>query len=331
MTQQPQGGAWGASTTLPTVKTAADLFHSASTVAQHKDGLKLLVFGLPETMKTGFCLSFPEPIYFFDTELGAPPLFRHFVYCPTCKAFTPHNQTTWPMVTIKDSNLVNVDGKVTIQEVEATLPMWTSFTCRKCNDPGGVMKDIRWCDATFLNPQTGVHDAINALKSLQAAIALLANAPKGCTIILDSGTDVWDWIQEWIDEVGKHTAKNDQLMKTEWHKARLAFKKLLLELFAKPVHFVMTAQTQDIYDKTTKQATGEIRPRVENTSPHSFDLVILMKRYEIPKDDGTKKLEYHSAVWKCRFQKDWRPKLPQELTYEKLTAKIVEDLGVEVW
>jgi hypothetical protein len=192
------------------------------------------------------------------------------------------------------------------------------------------MKQIYWVNATFLNPQTGAHDPINALTSLQAAIELL-NTVKARTIMLDSGTDVWDWIQEWIDEVGKHTTTGNHLMQTEWFKARLKLKKLLLELMAKPVNLIVTAQTQDVYDKATKKPTGEVIPRIEKTAPHTFDLVIHFKRYEIPQQDGSKKCEYHSDITKSRFQKDYRPVLPQELTYDKLTEAVEKDLGIKVW
>ena len=60
------------------VKTPEEMFKQASSVAQHKTGLKVLIYGKEDTMKTGFALSFPPPIYIFDTELGAPPLFQYF-------------------------------------------------------------------------------------------------------------------------------------------------------------------------------------------------------------------------------------------------------------
>jgi hypothetical protein len=45
---------------------------------QKKTGLKVLVWGEPETGKTHFALTFPPPIYVIDTEFGTAPLLPKF-------------------------------------------------------------------------------------------------------------------------------------------------------------------------------------------------------------------------------------------------------------
>ena len=40
----------------------------------HKTGLKVLAWGEPEVGKTHFALTFPEPVYVVDTDLGVAPL-----------------------------------------------------------------------------------------------------------------------------------------------------------------------------------------------------------------------------------------------------------------
>lgn len=145
----------------PTVTKPEEMFKPAGSVAQHKTGLKVLVYGKEETWKSSFCLSFPPPIYAFDTELGMPPLFQYFIHCPVCQKYTQHP--------------LSPEGIV--------------GPCSVCKDTNGKMKDIRWCDATFLNPQTGMHDASVALQQLEAGIALLKDVKSG-TVAIDSGTDV---------------------------------------------------------------------------------------------------------------------------------------------
>jgi len=121
------------------VLKVSDVFKKPSEIAQHKTGLKILIWGEEDTRKTGFCLSCPPPVYHIDTELGAPPLFRYF--------------------------------------------------------PG---KDIEWCDATYLNPNTDEPDPFVALQRLESTIALLKDVgkdrrpedPVPGTICIDSGTDV---------------------------------------------------------------------------------------------------------------------------------------------
>jgi hypothetical protein len=254
----------------PTVTKTEEMFKPASTVAQHKTGLKVLIYGQPDTMKTGFALSFPPPIYIFDTELGAPPLFQYF-----------------------------------------------------------KGKEIQWCDATFLNPQTGMHDASVALQALETGIALLKDVKAG-TVVIDSGTDAWDWVQEWLNEIGKH--KEGQLLRFEWAKAKLKWKKLLLQLMAKPLHFVMTAQPQEIY--ANKEPTGTYRARIQGESAHSFDIVLHAMRWEtVNPKDLSRTVRYVTEVTKCRFKKAWRPMFEDIGIngFEKLTTALKKDLGIEVW
>lgn len=274
-----------------------EVFQKSTAVAQHKKGLKILIYGKEDTMKSGFALSFPPPIYSYDTEIGQPPLFQYFVHCPVCKIDTPHVQMP--------------DGKF--------------GPCSICKDPNGVPKEINWCDATFLNPD-GLQDASVALQKFEASMTLLKDIKSG-TIVIDTGTDIWDWIQEWLNEVGKK--KEGHLLQFEWAKAKLKWRKLLLQLLAKPVHVVMTAQPQEIY--ANKEPTGVYRARIQGESAHAFDIVIHAMRWEVVNPaTQAKTVQYKAEITKCRFKKGWRP-IFDEITYDKLTAALKKDLGVEVW
>lgn len=249
-----------------------EIFKPASQVAIHKKGLKILLYGPEDTMKTGFALSCPPPVYIIDTELGAPPLFRFF-----------------------------------------------------------PEKEIHWCDGTYLDPNTDMPDPLRALQRLEATISLLKDVPKG-TVAIDSGTDVWDWIEHWLEEVGKK--KEGQVLRFEWYKAKQRWRQLILRLMAKPLHFVMTAQPQAIYVSDGRGGyadSGEIRPRLEKASPHVFDIVVRTMKWNV-EDPATKKKKVHymAEVTKCRFSKDFRPAI-EEITFDKLTAKLKEQLGIEVW
>jgi len=232
-------------------------------------------------MKTGFALSAVEvapPVWFIDTELGAPPLFQHF----------------------KEH-----------------------------------LDKIHWCDATYLDPNTDLPDPFVALSRLESTIGLLREVTIGKperpipgTIVIDSGTDVWDWIQAWIQGVGKK--KEGQLLRFEWAKAKQRWRQLLLRIMAKPVHFIMTAQPQEIYD-AAGHATGMFRPRVQGASPHVFDIVIHAQRWEtVDAKTKVRSVRYVAEVVKCRFKKGWRPQI-EEITFRKLLDKLKTDLGVEVW
>lgn len=257
--------------------TTKDVFKTADTVATHKTGLKVLIFGETDTMKTGFALSAVKrlpPVFIWDTELGAPPLFRHF----------------------------------TAEE----------------------RKQIHWCDATFLDPTSDMPDPLEAIRRLETSIAALkeytdavtAEHPIAGVVVIDSLTDVWDWIQEWLEGIG--VKKKGTLLRFNWPKARHRIKKIIFRLLAKPVHLICTAHPQDIY--AGGDATGRFRARIEKALPHRFDIVIHAKRFE--PQGGT--AVYKASVTKCRFKKAWRPVF-EDITFGQLIDKLKEDLGVEVW
>lgn len=271
--KKPVVSAWGAG-----IITHKDqVFKKASTVAMHKTGLKVLIFGETDTMKTGFALSAVKaapPVFDFDTELGAPPLFIHF----------------------------------TKEELD----------------------QIDWCDATFLDPKSDLPDPLVMLQKLESSITAIKEftdnvtpeKPIAGTVVIDSLTDVWDWIQEWLEGVG--VKKKGTLLRFNWPKARHRIKKLIFRLIAKPVHLICTAHPQVIY--VGSEATDRFRPRVEKALPHRFDLVIHAKRFEVP---GAP-VQYKAYVTKCRFKKGWRPEFT-DITFKKVLDKLQEDLGVQVW
>ena len=59
------------------VKTTAELFKPIDEV-EEGEGLKMLIYGKPESGKTYFALSCPEPIYVISTEFGVKKLRHHF-------------------------------------------------------------------------------------------------------------------------------------------------------------------------------------------------------------------------------------------------------------
>jgi len=54
-----------------------DLFKPIDEV-EEGEGLKVLIFGKPETGKTYFALSFPEPLHVLSTEFGVKKLRHHY-------------------------------------------------------------------------------------------------------------------------------------------------------------------------------------------------------------------------------------------------------------
>jgi len=79
----------------------------------HVKALTILLFGDPATLKTGFCMSCPEPVYGIDTEGAWPRVKRHFpgkqIFCFDI------------LEAALDPNSDELDAKVALDELENAL------------------------------------------------------------------------------------------------------------------------------------------------------------------------------------------------------------------
>jgi hypothetical protein len=125
----------------------------------------------------------------------------------------------------------------------------------------------------------------NAVKSLRAMC--LANPSSVKTIVLDSVTDVWKWVQEW----GKlEVLKIDRLARVknqyDWGPMNLKYENIIMQLISLPCHVIFTGQDKEKY-AGQYAPTGEYEARWQKQTPFKVDIVVEMRKYKDPKTGKT--------------------------------------------
>ena len=185
-------------------------------------------------------------------------------------------------------------------------------------------KEIFVYEAAILDPTTSEPDPDLSLKKVEKALVALKNVTAG-TIVIDSGTDVWDWLQAWMERTATKRTKTKGVYRFEWARVKQRWRQMVLRLMAKPLHFIITAQPQEIYDAEGR-ATGTYRPRIQRATPFMVDLILKIdKVYE----KGSAKPKHISTLTKCRFQRAYNTEI-EDVTFDKLCQKLKDDLGVVV-
>ena len=127
-------------------------------------------------------------------------------------------------------------------------------------------------------------DPLLSLKQFDKATLLLKDVQKG-TIVVDSGSDLWEWWGAWIEYNADKYTQSGNMMRTEWGKANTRYKWMLMRLISRPVNFVMTLRSQNIYSGDGKETSQEKFSGQKNT-PFIPDMVIHLEKKATPKIDA---------------------------------------------
>lgn len=93
-----------------------------------------------------------------------------------------------------------------------------------------------------------------SLREFEKVTLLLKDIKEG-TIVIDSVSDLWEWFSAWIDYNADKYTKSGQMMRTEWGKVNSKYKTFLNRLMSRPVDFVFTARSENIYNETGKETS----------------------------------------------------------------------------
>jgi hypothetical protein len=214
------------------------------------------------------------------------------------------------------------------------------------SEPTGVIrllhffpdKDIRefpmyekWVDAGITDD---TQIALMSIAALDEAIAALTTINEG-TIVLDSATHVWQWIQRWLPyKVGTLGRKSGQeVYGFDWNLAFEEYRTRFLKLLVRPCNFVCTAQTKEVY--VADKPTGKWAGRWMSETPHMCDVVFRMEKKEVPQNTADLKsvdfvTKYIATFEDSRFA---RPLVKQkqmeieDLTYQKLLDAVLKTTG----
>jgi len=236
---------------------------------KHTGGLKVGIYGKPETGKTYFALTCPPPVYVIDTEFAAKKVAR--VHFPEKRIF--------------------------IAEV------------------------------THIDPITDQPDPIRSLENVEKAIAAIAstNIERG-TIVIDTVTDIWQWICAWLEQVATRRTQSGQPYRFEYGLANERYRQIIVRLLAKPVHVVLTAHESPIYDEKGQEIPGLTQGKWQKQTPHWVDIVLhAQKRFNA----SLKRWQYVTTIEKCRFKRGLNAQI-EDITFQKLVNFLRQNLGVDV-
>jgi len=229
-----------------------------------KKGIKIGVYGDPETGKTYFACSCPPPVYILDTEYGTAPVLRHF---------------------------------------------------RK--------KEIHVYEAAYIDPKTDELDPLESIERVGQALTTLAEMKEG-TIVIDTGTDIWNWIRAWLEAQSVKKTASGTVYRFEYGRANLKYRNLIMKIIAKPLNFVVTGQTRVVYD-VEGRPTNIIEPRWMKQTEHWVDVLIHTKKIE----EKSGRTRYFGIIRKCRWQRAFNLEI-EDITYDKLVQALKEKLDVVI-
>jgi len=176
-------------------------------------------------------------------------------------------------------------------------------------------------------------DPILSLRKVEKATEALKDITKG-TIVLDSGSDIWQWMGAWLEYNYDKATKSGQMMRTEWGKANARYKWILMRLLSRPVHFVLTSRSQNVYDSQGAMTQQE-KFKAQAETPYFADIIIHMSKKAIPQIDiATGKVtgmttQRIGEIEKCRFA-DITPTI-NDPTFDALKAALSSKVPAEVF
>ena len=150
---------------------------------------------------------------------------------------------------------------------------------------------------------------------------------KGGTVIVDSVSDIWAWLANWLDYIAKKqqskASGKEYMMRTEWQKANAKYKWILMRLLALPCNLVLTARSAAVYDGTGN-VTANSKPKAQGETSYYVDVVAHLTN-EVTSEvldgklTGKHTVQRQCTIEKCRLGDINNLILPNG-TYESLKA-----------
>lgn len=105
-----------------------------------------------------------------------------------------------------------------------------------------------------VDTEVGATDPELSLREFEKVTMLLKDIKEG-TIVIDSISDLWEWFVAWIDYNADKYTQSGQMMRTEWGKVNSKYKVFINRLLSRPVDFIMTARSENLYVEGGKETT----------------------------------------------------------------------------
>ena len=165
------------------------------------------------------------------------------------------------------------------------------------------------------------------LENIDEAVKLIRKKaledPKSViTVVVDSVSDIWKWVQEWMKEDILKIDKTARVKQQwDWGHANTKYQNILMQLISLPCHVILTGQDREEY-VAAGSPSGETVPRWQKQTPYWVDIII--KMYKQTQQMGG--LKYYGKIEDCRhMDADMKPiagEIVENIDFDKLMAKV---------
>lgn len=120
-----------------------------------------------------------------------------------------------------------------------------------------------------------IEDAVDKI-----LIAAKEEGESNITVVIDSASDLWDWLGIWLADLPgvAHIGKDgDKVNRLEWQKANKRYAAIMLKLTMSGCNIICTFKAKDAVGNDGADL-GYAKPRWQKNSKHRFDLVGVIEK-----------------------------------------------------
>lgn len=157
-------------------------------------------------------------------------------------------------------------------------------------------------------------------------MAVRTDGERNVTVVIDSASDLWDWLGIWLNELPgvSHIGKDqDKVNRLEWGKANKRYAQAMLKLTMSGCNIICTYKAKDAVGSDGADL-GFAKPRWQKNSKHLFDLVGVMEKV------GDKRLLRFTGIDNGGRYGDKIPDL-ENPTWDRLMEHLKNNCGVTFW
>ena len=143
------------------------------------------------------------------------------------------------------------------------------------------------------------------------------------TVVVDSVTDIWKWVQEWMKTQILKIDKTARVRQQwDWGYANSKYQNIIMQLVSLPCHVILTAQDKEQYSGPG-EPSGVYTPRWMGQTPYWVDIIVSLVKLTDP-NEGT--IKYFGTIEDSRHMNaDLKPivgKDIEDLDFPKLLKEI---------
>lgn len=173
---------------------------------------------------------------------------------------------------------------------------------------------LRVIEDAVLDVDTNKIDVVEGLivieEALGSIVEMLHENPDALkTVMIDSGTDLWDWLGIWLDERAEtKKTKSGAMPQFEWGKANKKYTEMMYKLLKSNANVIATFRAVDAYSETGERLGYKV-PKWQKNTDYWFDFIAELKdkgihreliihgnRFGIPKGTIIKNAQWNDVV-----------------------------------